>query len=304
MQPRFSLIVPTKDRGPILLQTVQSALGPLESLNGELILVNDGREDLNVPAHPRIRTARNPKGGVASARNFGASLASAPLLLFMDDDFLIDEEAIALLLGLKEREPDHVYLLNWHYPPGTEDRMRTYPFGRFLIHHHWTTMKGWMNGEGWEGNEPFEIKAGASYLLLLPKAVFERSGGYNEGFPHAGAEDHEFCQRLIGLGQRFFVYPAKVVYHNESDRAELKAFLQRRRRNAVTQRFAASIGRQEVALSWSPAKRLAFRALMPFRGLLRGLAEALPNQKTVDPLYGRLVSLLIALYIFDGYHSD
>jgi glycosyltransferase involved in cell wall biosynthesis len=72
MKPDLSIIIPTKDRESILHQTLESAYRALEHLNGEVIVVNDSDQPLQLDAYPQVRLTKNPKAGVASARNHGS----------------------------------------------------------------------------------------------------------------------------------------------------------------------------------------------------------------------------------------
>lgn len=303
LKPQFSLIIPTKDRGAILNRTVEAALQAMEGMQGEIIIVNDSEKPLNLQRHPLVSIARNPKRGVASARNHGARLASSELVIFMDDDFIIDGEALQLTLELREKYSDRIFLLNWTYPPETLERMQSDKFGRFLIRNNWTTLKGWLNSDRWNDEEPFSIPSGASYFLPLSKQLFFEIGGYNEQFPMAGFEDYDLPKRMMQRGLSFYIYPRKTIYHNEADRGTLDAFVARRKRSAVTQKVAVDIGYTELTLTHSKPKRLLLETASRFAWIFRGLGYILPNHRIFDPAYSKLVNILIAINIFDGYHS-
>jgi glycosyltransferase involved in cell wall biosynthesis len=83
-----SIVIPTRDRGPLLLESVSSALSSSASV--EVIVADDGSTDGSVDAvmemHPEIDIVRGPFGNAARARNAGAVRASGDVLAFLDSD--------------------------------------------------------------------------------------------------------------------------------------------------------------------------------------------------------------------------
>jgi glycosyltransferase involved in cell wall biosynthesis len=85
----MSLIIPTRDRGHLLLEAVGSALSarvpPVE-----VIVADDGSTDGSVEAarlaYPQIRVIEGPFGNAARARNAGAAAARGEVLGFLDSD--------------------------------------------------------------------------------------------------------------------------------------------------------------------------------------------------------------------------
>ena len=91
--PTVSVVLPTYNRGAIVLQSVQSVLD-LEEQNFEIIAVDDGSQDDTVGIlakldHPRL-TVISLAGnrGAGFARNAGITLSRAPYVAFLDSDDL------------------------------------------------------------------------------------------------------------------------------------------------------------------------------------------------------------------------
>lgn len=93
MRPDVTAIIPTHNRARIVVRALASALAQ-RAVSLEVIVVDDGSTDdtaVALAAHsdPRLRAIHLPvAGGVAHARNVGASEARGEWLAFLDDDDL------------------------------------------------------------------------------------------------------------------------------------------------------------------------------------------------------------------------
>jgi glycosyltransferase involved in cell wall biosynthesis len=106
LKPKVSIILPTFNRAQTLKRSIDSVYAQTFS-DFELIIVDDGSTDETndilelYRADQRFRTCFQPRGGCASARNLGLSLARAPYIAFQDsdDEWLPEklEKSIALL---------------------------------------------------------------------------------------------------------------------------------------------------------------------------------------------------------------
>ena len=91
--PVVTVVIPTRNRAPLLAQALHSVLGQL-GVSLEVVIVDEGSSDetprlLAQIDDPRIRVVRHEQArGVAAARNAGISLARGSLLAFSDDDDL------------------------------------------------------------------------------------------------------------------------------------------------------------------------------------------------------------------------
>jgi len=90
--PEVTVVVPTRDRWPIVASTALKAALGQEEIELEIIVVDDGSAQeaptrLSGLDDPRVRLVRHarPKG-VAAARNAGIRLAQADWIAFLDDD--------------------------------------------------------------------------------------------------------------------------------------------------------------------------------------------------------------------------
>lgn len=91
MTDAVSVVIPTRDRAQIVVDTVRQALGQ-RHVDVEVIVVDDGSRDATAEAiaalgDPRVTVLRNASScGVARARNRGIERAAHPWVAFLDDD--------------------------------------------------------------------------------------------------------------------------------------------------------------------------------------------------------------------------
>lgn len=253
----LSIIIPTKDRGHIFTKTLDAIYLATAHIISEIIIINDSKTSslqTDTKYQDKVTVINNPKSGVASARNLGAKIAKYQNLLFLDDDILVSEENISALITISSQNPDSAINFNWIYPESLTEKIKQTQFGRYLIKDGYTSLKGWSRGGKWSDTELFEIDLIASYFLCIKKSDFTLAGGYNENFPHAGAEDFEFAMRLKKIGIKNLCYPLSFVLHNEEDRMEIKPWLERKKRGGETRVIAAKLGYTQMAIHASIIK--------------------------------------------------
>jgi len=117
MTPRCSVILPTYNRARTLPRAVASVLSQ-DMQDFELIIVDDcstdGTSDWLATLHdPRVRVARSRANqGPSAARNTGMTMASAPVLAFLDSDDVYLPNRLSLPLRVLASEPDVVCTLS------------------------------------------------------------------------------------------------------------------------------------------------------------------------------------------------
>lgn len=115
--PRLSLVLPGKDVAPWIGDALSSLVDQLPVGELEVVVVDDGSTDQtsDVVASfadrlPRLVLHRNEEAtGLASARNTGLGLATAPLIGFLDgDDWLARGHLARLVAAVEELDVDFV----------------------------------------------------------------------------------------------------------------------------------------------------------------------------------------------------
>jgi GT2 family glycosyltransferase len=206
-RPRFSIVIPTKDR-PRSLRVCLRAIARIDLPRErfETIVVDDGSR---VPVADHLdedverasaRVVRQPNAGPGVARNRGAAEARGTLLAFLDDDCAPDPGWLEALGREHEKEPDAgfgghtINALTGNVYSRTSQALIDYLYAYY--------------NSGRTGHPMFTTSN-----LALPRAEFERIGGFDARFARAGGEDRELCLRWVRAGHPMRYVPDAVVYH-------------------------------------------------------------------------------------------
>jgi GT2 family glycosyltransferase len=213
-----------KDKLCRLLQSVfKSEYQPIE-----VVVVDDcssdGTENMIRLDFPKVRFVRNNRELELSAcRNIGAKVSNGLYLFFVDDDNVVDKEAVSILVDTFERTNDFGVLgpLAYYYCKPTlvwgagTRRGRFTQFSRFIGHNE---LK---NKEEFSYNECDDF----SNAFMVKRNAFVAIHGFDAyGFPsHLGEAD--FCRRikLYGFG-KVVLDPRAVVWHDIPIMAANQAF--------------------------------------------------------------------------------
>jgi GT2 family glycosyltransferase len=209
---RISIVIPTLGRHE-LLRRVLDRLDRQTAPDGsfELVVAADAKEErldlLEEAAAGRgypARVVHAPRPGASSARNAGWRAASAPLVLFVDDDILPEPPLVAEHLDWHERNPgDEVGVLGhvrW------ADELEVTPFMRWLEN---GIQFDYPNIEGIEAGWGRFYTANAS----VKRALIERVGGFEEERLPFGYEDLDLALRMHEHGFRLLYNRAAVAEH-------------------------------------------------------------------------------------------
>jgi len=201
--PKISFVMPTKNRDHIIKNSIQSLIDQTEK-DWELIIVDDHsdendktKEVATTFADRRIKYYRIPKSwpkGIASARNFGNELATAPIIAPADSDDINLPDRAKLILESFSKEKWDVFYADYDY---YFDKTKKYEDRVNPI-------------------KDFDLELYKKFNFIPhPTSAYRRELAleypYNSFF--IVAEDYDFFSRLAEAGKKFYFCNKKVLHY-------------------------------------------------------------------------------------------
>ena len=188
----------------------------------EIIVVDNGSKDQTravlAMRFPFVRVIENTTNlGVARARNQGLAAARGTYVLVLDDDAIMQPEALTQLVAVLDTNPAAAMcgpqLLNPAHEPISANL--TFPTLSHKIR-RWGIVEQ-RNGSTWDNSISGRMRE-VDYVIgacqLIRRAALDEVGLYDEHIFY-GPEDIDFCLRLRQAGWRIAVQPAAQVIHAE-----------------------------------------------------------------------------------------
>lgn len=226
--------------------------------------VRDGRD------RTPVRAVAIDRAGRGACWNRGVAETTAPLVLFLADDFVASPTLVAEHLRFHEERPEEGAIgVGPAYFP---EALRRSWFRR------WIEDSGRLFGVSFTQRDP-ELSRGFFYggNTSMKRSLFERAGGFDDRFPHHAVEDYELGLRLRRLGAEPTFLPTARAEHLH--RFSLWGRVQSVREAGAALRLVERL-HPDLAWGWRPiveqplwrharsvAMRRAASALMPTRGL-------------------------------------
>jgi GT2 family glycosyltransferase len=240
-----SFVVPTYRRPEVLRATLTALLDvdyPADRY--EVIVVDDGSADatpevvaaLQPAAACRLAYIHQENSGVATARNRGARSARGELLIFVDDDIVVEPTHVRDHLAARDGRGEAVVNGHWEFPPALVQAFAATPFGRFRLAVERWVKEGISKEPLPDGRE--SPSAVTACNLAIGRTQFWELGGFDEGFPFAGYEDQELSYRARRTGSPL-VYDRRIRLIHNDQRVTLSQFCERQRRGACTAVYLA-----------------------------------------------------------------
>lgn len=219
--PEVSVIVPAHGRFELTYGCLRSIAETGAAARFEVILVDDGSTDETLLAELVFGGARILRraaaGGFLRAANAGAAIARGEHLLFLNNDTHVQAGWLDELLGTFRALPEvGIAGAKLIHPDGTLQEAGGI-VGRFGEAMNW--------GHGEDPDHPrFCHLRDADYVsgaaMMIPRALFEGLGGFDEAFAPGYYEDTDLCFRVREkAGLRVVVQPLSRVIHLEGGTA-------------------------------------------------------------------------------------
>jgi len=215
----YSIIVSTRNRAGALARLLPLLMGQQTDKPYEVIVVDNQSTDTTRAVvqpflkHPAFRYVVESNVGMSHARNRGIVESRGDILVFVDDDAIIDSEWMQTLTQVYRQDPDAWVvggkivleydgpLPRWYYDVGAP----------------W-----WLVGPALDyGDDTILLAPGQGLWgasLSARRDTITRIGGFRtdlgyKGKQRIGGEDNEFCGRVQAHGGRVYYCGAAVVRH-------------------------------------------------------------------------------------------
>ena len=220
-KPFISVVIPTHNRSDALAQTLTELAKQQFDKTWEVVVCAHrctdntdevvARQQFPVPLR-LVHRADTP--GVAAARNAGARAATGEYLLFLDDDILVEPDFLKRHTEALLAHPGCWIMGQLMNLPEQE---RT-PFGRFR-----RTLFSYDPPD----SPITESKGMTGQSISMPRADFERLGGFDETFSIASVEDFDLAMRANQAGIKILYVPAIMGVHNDWAGFTIRDYCQR-----------------------------------------------------------------------------
>lgn len=282
--PALSVVVPTYNRREILTRTLPALLQRAREEGAiEVVVVVDGSTDgtlemLSRLDHgPSLKVVAQENRGLAAARNRGAAAAASATVLFLDDDMLLDEGALALHQAAHSAPGERVVFGSLALAPGVRRS-----FLKIGVEVWGEQVRARLTAPGYR----FRFDDCHFGHASLSRSLLRSSGGFDESFVRFGNEDYDLGWRLIQAGAEMRFLPgavARQIYDKD-----LRRWL----------RDCQCVGEADQVLggkhpTLKPQLRLAAPPAHPLRRLAR--RSALASSDPLAPLWSILESSLALL---------
>jgi GT2 family glycosyltransferase len=219
----LSVIVVSADSGPTLRECVRSVLA--SSLSLELILIDNASRDGIPPAIERahahdaqLRVIYNHRNlGFGPAVNLAVKQAHGKALLVLNPDCMLREDDLRRLLALLAARPKAgligVVVGDAEGNPDPASWRRD-PLLRRSLNSLLGRPGEKINVEQAIPTEVIEVEAVSGAVMLLPREMFQRLGGFDEGY-FLHCEDLDLCRRVRDLGYQVLLAGDIRVQHGK-----------------------------------------------------------------------------------------
>ncbi len=205
--------------------------GPWRAVTHEILVADNGSTDgtleLLAECYPRVRVLAIGKNiGFSAAGNLAAREAAGRYLLFLNDDIVVLEDAIAKLVEWMDAHPGAGMIGSRLLNVDGSDQLssgRTFPrpvnavFGRKSVLTRLLPRAPWarrylLSGQV-EGREPYLVDWISAAAMMARREAFEASGGLAEDFYYF----HEMviCSRCQKAGYTVWLHPGSKIVHYE-----------------------------------------------------------------------------------------
>jgi GT2 family glycosyltransferase len=217
MTPAASIFITTRNRREELENAVASALAQQVEGGVEVVVVDDGSTDgtseMIAAKFPAVKLHRFEQSrGLIVQRNFGARIATAPIVFSIDDDAIFTSPAIVADV-LRHFDQPRIGAVAIPFINVRQDAS--------------VTMQ-----QAPDANGVYVTPTYIGTAHALRRELFLALGGYREHLFHQG-EESDYCLRMLGAGYLVRLARSAPIHHFESPRRDFRRIDIYGRRNNV-----------------------------------------------------------------------
>ena len=222
-----------------LKNCLESVYQTLRKISFEVIIVDNSQNDPGMAslkeAYPQVRVIQNATNvGFAKANNQATLSAQGKTLLFLNPDTILADQSIEDMVAHLESNPDIGALgpkvLNTdgslQYSCRRFPTLMTGFFNRYSLLSRWFpdnpyTVQYLMKDYNHDENREVDWLSGC--CLMVPRAVFEKAGGFDEHY-FLFNEDIDLCRAIGQNGFKVMYFPlAKITHHVSTSNSKVPA---------------------------------------------------------------------------------
>lgn len=223
--PLVSIIIPTRDRVKLLRGLVEDLLQRTDYPPLEILIINNDSQEPStlaylreIQAQPQVRVLSQPGNfNYSRLNNFGVAQAKGEIICLLNNDLrVIHPDWLKEMLSHAARPEIGAVGAKLYYPDNTLQHAGVIAgLGGAAGH----LLKGALRQAPAYQWKPFltqNYSAVTSACLVMRRAVFQESGGFNEKHLPVAFNDVDLCLRLRQRGYRILWTPYAELYHLES----------------------------------------------------------------------------------------
>jgi glycosyltransferase involved in cell wall biosynthesis len=202
----LSVILPVKNEGPNIKNTLDNFLASTRAEDIQLIVVDDGSDDgccdfiAGDSRYDEVLFVRSPNLGSSNARNFGAQFAIGDVLVFADAHIKVPPTWVDGLLPFLDRYDC------------LSPAIKAMDGG--AVGYGITVDESYeMSWNAKLSDEPFSAAINPGGFLMIRRDAFFNVGEWQKKFIVWGSEDNEFSIRLQLFGYQSAIVPSVVIEH-------------------------------------------------------------------------------------------
>jgi len=215
--PEVSIVIPVLNKLEFTRQCLDRIwLHTGEALPYEVIVVDNGSSDgtaewFAAQTRHNLHYHRNASNlGFAKGNNIGASLSRGRYLLFLNNDTLVRPGWMAEMLRVMQSDP----------AMGIVGLKQLFPYTNSIYHTGVVFAPGGIPQHLYphldaalpQVNKEREYQAVNGACMLIPRALFEECGGFDEAYLN-GYEDTDLCMNVRQRGRKVVCCTSAFIYH-------------------------------------------------------------------------------------------